>query len=203
MVQEVAAAVKEPQRFRAVRGISRISRISRMRPRARKIWLTLHVGVSVGWLGAGLGLVVLALVGATTTDLALRHSSYELMQTFDLTLVIPLTLLSIITGLVMSLGTQWGLIKHWWVLIKFGISLAIVVVATAWESSVVRGLATDTGADPAVAAAGRDWQLVGCLIGFVIALWVAVTLSISKPGGRTSRGKREGSFFADLSNSTV
>ncbi|MGH8573007.1 MAG: hypothetical protein ACREX8_10600 [Gammaproteobacteria bacterium] len=166
-------------------------RFRRMRPHARKFWLTLHVGFSVGWLGAGLGMVVLSLVGATTSDLALRHSSYELMHIFDLTLVIPLVLLSISTGLVVSLGTQWGLIKHWWVLIKFGISIGIVAVAAVWENFLVRGLATDTGIDPAVDAAGRDWQLAGCMLGFVIALWVATTLSVTKPGGRTRWGKRD------------
>lgn len=166
-------------------------RFPRLRPRARKVWLTLHVGFSVGWLGAGLGMVVLSLVGATTTDLALRHASYALMHIFDLTLVIPLVLLSIITGLVVSLGTQWGLIKHWWVLIKFGISLGIVAVAAAWENFLVRSLATDTGIAPAVAADGRGWQLAGCLLGFVIALWVATTLSVWKPGQRTRWGKRD------------
>ncbi|MGH3564551.1 MAG: hypothetical protein ACRDRH_00675 [Pseudonocardia sp.] len=166
-------------------------RFRRMRPPARKVWLTLHVGFSVGWLGAALAMVVLSVVGATTSDLALRHYAYAFMHVFDLTIVIPLVLLSIITGLVVSLGTQWGLVKHWWVTIKFGISLGIVATAAVWENFLVRGLAEETAANPALDAAGRDWQLAACMIAFVIALWTATTLSVVKPGGRTRWGRRE------------
>lgn len=84
-----------------------------LRPRTRKLWLTLHVGFSVGWLGAAMAMLVLAIVGARTSDLDLRHYAYEIMHVFDLAIVIPLVLLSLITGLVVSLGTKWGLVRHW------------------------------------------------------------------------------------------
>ncbi|MGH3809752.1 MAG: hypothetical protein ACRDRU_24650, partial [Pseudonocardiaceae bacterium] len=65
-------------------------RFGLLRPPTRKLWLTLHVGFSVGWLGAGMAMLVLAIIGATTSNLELRHYAYEIMHIFDLALVIPM-----------------------------------------------------------------------------------------------------------------
>lgn len=76
----------------------------RLSPRARKVWLTLHVGISVGWLGLGLAMTTLAFTGLLAETHAVRHGAYELMHIFDLTIVIPSVLLSIITGLGVGLA---------------------------------------------------------------------------------------------------
>ncbi|GAA2625729.1 hypothetical protein SMC26_19300 [Actinomadura fulvescens] len=157
-----------------------------LRPTPRKVWLTLHVGFSVSWLGASTAMLVLSLVGATTADPALRRHAYAFMHVLDLAMVIPLVLLSIVTGVVVSLGGKWGLVKHWWVLLKLAISLFIVAVAAAWENFLVRDLADTTAAD----AAGRDWRLAACMAGFTGLLWTATALSVLKPWGRTPRGRR-------------
>jgi hypothetical protein len=39
---------------------------------------------------------------------ALRHEVYRIMHIFDLVLVIPIVLLSLLSGLVVSLFTKWG-----------------------------------------------------------------------------------------------
>ncbi|MGH3931781.1 MAG: hypothetical protein ACRDTF_17610 [Pseudonocardiaceae bacterium] len=164
-------------------------RFGRLKPRGRKFWLVLHVGFSVSWLGAALSMLVLSALGVFSSDVQLRRHAYEIMHVFDLTLVIPLVLLSIITGLVVLLGSQWGLVKHRWVLIKFGISVGIVVVAAVWENFLVRGLATASVEE--LASGGRGVQLMACMAVFTAALWTATVLSIYKPGGRTRWGRRE------------
>lgn len=173
----------------AVLGLLR-PRFGRLRPRSRKLWLTLHVGFSVGWLGMGMGMLVLAIVGATTSDLALRHYAYEIMHIFDLAIVIPLVLLSLITGLVMSLGTPWGLVRYWWVLAKFVIALSIPVFAAVRESFWVREVVTATRADPAADLGGTDVRLWVCFVAFSLLLWTATALSSVKPWGRTRWNQR-------------
>lgn len=101
---------------------------------ARNVWLTLHVGVSVGWLGLSLAMTTLAFTGLLAETHAVRHGAYELMHIFDLTIVIPSVVLSIITGLVVALATPWGLLKHSWVLVRFVIALGIPAVAAAFEA---------------------------------------------------------------------
>lgn len=162
-----------------------------LKPPARRVWLTLHVGFSVSWLGACTAMLLLSLVGATTTDLALRRHAYEFMHLFDLAMVIPLVLLSIVTGVVVSLAGKWGLLKHWWVLIKLLISLGIVAVAAAWENFLVRGLVEATAAAQTANAAGPDWRLAACMAAFTALLWTATALSVFKPWGRTRWGRRD------------
>lgn len=160
-------------------------RFGLLRPRTRKLWLTLHVGFSVGWLGAAMAMLVLAIVGASTSDLDLRHYAYEIMHVFDLAIVIPLVLLSLITGLVVSLGTKWGLVRHWWVLVKFAIALSIPLFAAVQESLWVREAVASTRADRSVNLDGTDVRLWVCFIVCSLLLWAATALSSYKPWGST------------------
>nr|WP_232328065.1 PDR/VanB family oxidoreductase [Kibdelosporangium sp. MJ126-NF4]CEL16512.1 Flavodoxin reductases (ferredoxin-NADPH reductases) family 1; Vanillate O-demethylase oxidoreductase [Kibdelosporangium sp. MJ126-NF4] len=164
-------------------------RVPRLSPRARKIWLTLHVGISVGWLGLSLGMVTLALTGLLAETHAVRHGAYEIFHIFDLAIVIPSVVLTIITGLVVALGTPWGLAEHWWVLVKFVISLSIPAAA-AVESRWVTELVART-ADPAGEPGTLGVSLAAVVGGFAVLLWTATTLSVVKPWGRTRWGRRE------------
>lgn len=158
--------------------------------RARKVWLTLHVGISVGWLGLSLAMTTLAVTGLLAETHAVRHGAYELMHIFDLTIVIPSVMLSIITGLVVALGTPWGLLKHWWVLVKFVISLSIPATAGAFEARWVMELVARTQ-DPAAQPGGLGVVLAVCMICFAALLWTATALSVLKPWGRTRWGRKD------------
>lgn len=68
-----------------------------MSPGWRKAALATHVMVSVGWIGAAASFLVLALAGATI------YPALELMGRWVL---VPLSLASLVSGLVLSLGTR-------------------------------------------------------------------------------------------------
>ncbi|GAA1949701.1 hypothetical protein GCM10009754_17940 [Amycolatopsis minnesotensis] len=161
-------------------------RFPRLSPRARKVWLVLHIGVSVGWLGLSLGMVTLAVTGLVAETHAVRHGAYEIFHVFDLVIVIPSVVLTITTGLVVSLGTPWGLVKHRWVLAKFVISLSIPAAAAIESRWVIELVARteDPAAEPG-ALGGALVATVGC---FAVLLWTATTLSVVKPWGRTRWG---------------
>jgi ferredoxin-NADP reductase len=163
-------------------------RFPRLGRRARKVWLTVHIGVAVSWLGLSLGMTALAVAGLTADTHAVRHGAYELMHLFDLTLVIPSMAVSVLSGLVLSLGTPWGLVRHWWVLLKFIIALSLPAVAAFFESKWIRSLQALTK-DPAAEPGGTGLTLAVCLATFTLLLWVAVILSVLKPGGRTRWGR--------------
>jgi hypothetical protein len=164
-------------------------RFPRLSPRARRIWLTLHVGFSVGWLGVALTMTALAVIGRAAPSYPMRHGAYELLHVIDLAVAIPSMALSILTGLVVSLGTKWGLIRYRWVLTKFAISVSIPLIAGTVENALADDLARRT-ADPAGQPAATGIALVACLGAFTAALWVATILSIVKPWGRTRWGQR-------------
>ena len=160
----------------------------RLRPRARKLMLTLHIGLSVTWLGLATAMTALAVTGLATADAQLRHAAYRIMHIFDLVLVIPVVVLAIGTGLVVSLCTQWGLTNHWWVLTKFVLSSMIPAVA-GFQHLWIAGLIARTSA--AAAPGGLGVLLLGCFLLYDVTLWTATALSVYKPGGRTPWSRRE------------
>ncbi|WP_221179344.1 hypothetical protein [Streptomyces botrytidirepellens] len=161
-------------------------RFPRLGRTSRKVWLTLHIGIGVGWLGISLAMLALSIVGVTTDSHEVRHAAYVFMDTFDVALAIPSVFLAIITGVVVSLGTPWGLIKHRWVLTKLIIALSLPVLAT-FEGSWIETLAERTE-DAAAEPGGTGILLVGAMALFLSLLWTATILSVFKPGGRTRWG---------------
>jgi len=154
--------------------------LPRLRPRGRKLLLTLHVGLSVGWLGLATAMTVLAATALPTSDASMRLQVYRMMHLFDLTVVIPAVVLSILTGVALALCTPWGLTRHWWVLTKFVLSLAIPAVAGfqhLWISALIARAATG---DTALGV-----RLLVCFLAYDVTLWTATALSVFKPGGRT------------------
>ncbi len=95
--------------------------------RLRKHVLFAHVVSSVGWVGAVIA--YLALVGAALTsgDAQTVRAAFIAMEVTFFALV-PLALAALLTGVVQSLGTTWGLFRHYWVLFKLGLTVLATVV---------------------------------------------------------------------------
>jgi hypothetical protein len=84
-----------------------------MTPRPRKFALTAHVACSVGWLGADVGFLALAVAGLTSQDAQLVRAAYLAMELTTWFVIVPLAFASLLTGLVQALGTKWGLFRHY------------------------------------------------------------------------------------------
>jgi uncharacterized membrane protein len=121
-------------------------------PRLRKLALTAHVIASVGWLGAVIAFLNLSVTGLTSQDPQTVRGAYLVMERTGWAVLVPLSLASLLTGLISSLGSTWGLFRHYWVLFK----LAINLVAT-----IVLLLYTQTLAYLADVAAERPCPVVG------------------------------------------
>ncbi len=159
-----------------------------MTPRLRKFALTAHVTASVGWLGAVVGSLALAVAGLVGEDPQNVRAAYLSMESTGWYVLIPFSAASLLTGLVQSFGTTWGLFRHYWVLIK----LLMNVFAT-----VVLVLYMQTLSDLAdVAAEGdlqglRDPSPVLHAGAALLLLLVATTLAVYKPRGMTRYGRRK------------
>ena len=88
------------------------------RPRWRKLVLTAHVGASVGWLGAVAAFLVLAVIGLRSIDDTTVRSLYPTLDLLGWYVIVPFSVAALVTGLIQSLGTQWGFFKHYWVVAK-------------------------------------------------------------------------------------
>jgi hypothetical protein len=70
------------------------------------------VTVSVGWVGAVVTMIAIAVVGLTADDEVAVRGAYLVMEAAARYVLVPLALLSLVTGVVHSLGTTWGLLRH-------------------------------------------------------------------------------------------
>jgi hypothetical protein len=161
-----------------------------MRPGLRKLALAVHLTVSVGWLGAVLGYLALDLTVSTSQDALLVRSAWLAMGIVTSSVIVPLALASLLTGLVMALGTKWGLFRHWWVLISFLLTVVATVVLLS-EAGLISRMAA-IAADPATS----DEQLLalpGTLLhsaGGLVVLATVQVLNVYKPQGLTPYGWR-------------
>jgi hypothetical protein len=87
--------------------------------------LTTHITFSVGWIGTVVAFLALAIAGLIGNDQLVR-ASYIAMEVIAWFVIIPFCLASLLTGLVQAIGTQWGLFKHYWIVVK----LVLTVIAT-------------------------------------------------------------------------
>ena len=163
-----------------------------MTPAVRKLALTLHVLASVSWLGAVAAFLVLAIAGLTKTDAQIVRGCYVAMELTTRYAIVPLCFASLLTGLVSSLGSTWGLFRHYWVAIKLTLTILATIVLLI-HTRPIRYVA-----DAAVqrTLARHDLrevrtQLVADAGAAVVVLIVNTVLAVYKPRGLTRYGRRK------------
>lgn len=163
-----------------------------MTPRLRKFALTAHVTSSVGWLGAVAGFLALAVAGLNSQDAQVVRAAYLAMELTAWFVIVPLAFASLLTGIVQSLGTTWGLFRHYWVLAKLLLTvLATIVLLLQMEPiSYAAGVAAETTLSSADLREAR-MSLVVHAGGGLLVLLVPAALSVFKPRGRTRYGRRK------------
>ena len=160
-------------------------------PRFRKFVLTAHIASSVGWLGAVVSFLALAIVGLTTRDDQTVRAAYVAMELGVWFAIVPLAIASLITGLVQSLGTPWGLFRHFWIIAKFVITIVATMLLLVHTRPV--GILARAAGETAMAITnyrGLQIQLVGDAVAAIVLLLIATTLSVYKPWGMTAYGRR-------------
>lgn len=157
-----------------------------MSPPVRRVALAVHVICSVGWIGAAAAYLALGIAGKLSPQPATIRAGWWGMTLTGWYVMVPLALLAWLTGLVMSLGTPWGLLHHYWVIFALVLTtLALVVLLLHMPSISATADLAPTAADPA--ALGGD--VVHPALGIVVLVIVAV-LNIFKPRGLTRYGRR-------------
>jgi hypothetical protein len=160
-----------------------------MAPRLRKFALSAHLTFSIGWIGAVLAYLALGVGAVTSEDVDTVRAAWTAMELTGWYVIVPLALASLITGLLMALGTKWGLFRHYWVLISFGLTVFATVILLLHMPTV------SSVADLAQEAEGATLdELGGDLghpgVGLVVLLAVQV-LNLYKPPGMTRYGWRK------------
>ena len=158
----------------------------------RKVALTTHITSSVGWLGAVAAFLALAIAGVTSSDPQIVRAAYLGMYLTTWYVIVPLCVASFLTGLVDSLGTSWGLFRHYWVVTKLLLTVLATIILFVHTQPIdrVAGIAAQ------IDLASSDLrqirlQLVGDAAAALFVLFGTTTLSVYKPWGLTPYGLRK------------
>jgi hypothetical protein len=163
-----------------------------MTPSLRKFALTAHVISSVGLVGSIAAFLALAVAGLTRQDEQIVRAVYLAMDLTARFVIVPLAFASLLTGLIQSLGTPWGLFRHYWVLAKLLLTVFVTIVLLIKLEliSYAARLAAETILSRAdLRAAGIELAVHAA--GGLLVLLVPAALSIYKPWGLTPYGRRK------------
>jgi hypothetical protein len=163
-----------------------------MTPLIRKFVLTAHVTLAVGWLGAVAAFLALAVAGLTSQDVQQVRAVYLAMELIARFVIVPLSFAPLLTGPILSLGTPWGLFRHYWILAKLLITILSTLIMQVHMPPI--SLLAGAAAKTTLFSAGLhriQIQMVVASAAALLALLAATTLAVYKPRGMTPYGWRK------------
>lgn len=165
--------------------------IKLMSPELRKLVRTAHITFTVGWIGAVAGFFALALTGLNSQDAQIVSAAYLAMDLITRFVIVPLSLLPLfLTGPILSLGTPWGLFRHYWILVKLIVNILSTTILLFHLQPIgylARAAASGTLSN---AERGLQTQMVFASGAGLLVLLVATALAVYKPRGMTKYGWR-------------
>jgi hypothetical protein len=160
-------------------------------PAGRRAALTAHVASSLGWFGAVVVFLVLAVAGLRSRDQQTVQAAYLAMDLSIRFAIVPLAFACLLTGLISSLGTPWGLVRHYRVLVKFALIVVATVVLLLQLAPV--GYLARTAGGTGVASGHLTEARLSLIVhatGGLLVLLGATVLAVYKPRGVTRYGRR-------------
>lgn len=160
----------------------------RLSGRTRKMFLVVHIVAAAMWFGIDLALGILAVTAMLTDS---PQTAGVALQSIDMFAVWPMfgaSLVSLGTGVVLGLGSRYGLLRYWWVAVKLAINvLMATLILFALRPGI--GEAAEAGrrlvaGDPAATVP------MGLIFPVLVAptlLLIAYVLATFKPWGPTRR----------------
>lgn len=157
--------------------------LHKMTQSLRQLTLTAHVTSSVGWIGAAIAYLIIAIATLTNQDDQIVRGAYLALEPIGWYALVPMAFLSLVTGVLISLGTPWGLIGHYWVLFKLLLTIfATLVLLNHMPSvSLLAGTAAESNTIYRNALKGEIFHAGGG----VLVLLATTILGVFKPQGLT------------------
>lgn len=162
-------------------------------PSLRKLVLTIHVITTMGWLGSAAAYIPIAAYVLSNQDADMLRSSIQIMSLVANYIVVPVAFASLLTGVALSLGTRWGLFRHYWIFFKllFTVLAVFMLVAYIQELSHAASIASKSALSNADISILKDSIHIVHPSGGLLIVLVVTVLSVYKPKGMTRYGWRK------------
>lgn len=163
--------------------------------RDRRGILVIHLAGSIGWLGLYAALVVIGIVGLSTSDPVTFRSFFVVDGVLATYLMPVLSLLALVTGIVLAAGTSYGLFRHWWVVVSLVITTLMTAAVLIFLVAQMRDLAATAAHLPdstimTVMSKDRLKLLIAPTAGFLLLVFLTGT-NVHKPWGRIGAGRQK------------
>lgn len=163
----------------------------RLGRRTRRTVLVLHIVSAGAWVGIDVLLATLVLTAWFTSSAQVAAVAYQALGLFVWWPMAVSALACLLTGLLLGLGTKYGLVKYWWVAVKLVMNLVLCTLVLV----LLRPGLADVEEYGSALARGRDTGLDVSFLFFppvvsLTALTFAMVLSVFKPWGRVRSTQR-------------
>ena len=155
----------------------------------RKLALSIHLTCSVGWIGAVLAYLGLGITAVAATEPGTVRGAWTGMELIGWYVLVPLAVSSVLTGVVLAVGSRWGLLRHYWVVF----ALVLTTLATAvliMHMPSVSETATTVQSAPAAQLDRYGGDLFHASLALAMLVGIEL-LNVFKPPGITPYGWRK------------
>jgi hypothetical protein len=164
-----------------------------MTARIRKLLYTAHTTFSISWFGAVAAFLVLNIFALKSNDIQIIRSSYIAMDLLGWYVILPSGIASLLTGLIQALFTQWGLFRHYWVAIKFFVTIGCTALLLLHMQPISLGaeLASAASFYEAELRESGEHLISKVVLAFIVLLGIIV-ISVYKPWGKIKISRQKG-----------
>jgi hypothetical protein len=168
-------------------------RLPRLGARTRKGVLAVHIASAGTWLGIDVVMGVVIFTALLSDDAGTKALCYQALDLFAVWPLFAAGLVCLATGVVLGLGSRYGVVRYWWVAVKLALNIlltGLVLVALQPGVTGLGQLGHQLAAGEKVTASLGN--MIYPPIVSPVALLIALALAVFKPWGRI-RGRREAS----------
>lgn len=165
--------------------------VSRLSVRRRKWILLLHIAAAGVWLGLDVVVALLVITARASGDPQTASFCFRALEIVAIWPMTSAAVLSLISGILLGLGSKYGLLRYWWVAVKLTMNLLLttlilVVLRPGLHEAAEYGRRVAEG----VPSAFNSTFLMYPPIVSTTTVLFAMALSVFKPWGLT-RGDNE------------
>ena len=160
----------------------------RLGKRGRKVTLLVHIVSAGAWIGIDVIVAVLVGVGWFADSDSTRGAAYQALGLFVVWPMLTAAVVCLASGVLLGLGSKYGLVRYWWVAVKLFLNLVLTTLILVALRPGMPEIAEYGRSVSAGEPNGLDVsQMFFPPIVSLTLLTFATTLSIFKPWGRTRR----------------
>lgn len=161
----------------------------RLSLKKKQLLITIHVISIICWFGGVFCMFMLGLYMLNAENGEQLYYTLENMHLVDVMLIRYTALVALLSGLALSLWTNWGLFHYYWIVTKLILTICLILFGIAylspWLSQLLRE--ADQGRSLALVNAAfldKSYSLLGGAIANIVALAFMTAISYFKPFGK-------------------